>query len=278
MTRIAAVQMASGPSLSANLLDAGRHVAEAAEAGARLVVLPENFSLMPQDERERVATAEPDGSGPTQEFLAEQASRHGIWLVGGTIALRSSDPDRAHPACLVYGPDGARVARYDKIHLFDVQLDDTGERYHESAANAPGNRVVTVQTEVGCVGLAVCYDLRFPELFRALLDQGAEIFILPSAFTASTGRAHWAPLLRARAIENLSYVVAAAQGGYHLNGRETYGHSMIVDPWGRVLAERDRGTGAVLGDIDLEWLRRVRRSFPSIEHRRLNRAAGVEVS
>lgn len=278
MTRIAAVQMASGPNLSANLLDAGRHVAEAADAGARLVVLPENFSLMPQGERERVAAAESDGSGPTQEFLAEQAMRHGIWLIGGTIPLRSADPSRVHPACLVFGPDGTRVARYDKMHLFDVHLDDTGERYHESASNVPGDRVVTVQTDVGCVGLAVCYDLRFPELFRALLDRGAEIFTLPSAFTASTGRAHWAPLLRARAIENLSYVVAAAQGGYHVSGRETYGHSMIVDPWGVVLAERDRGTGAVLGEIDLDWLRRVRRSFPSIEHRRLHGAADVEVS
>jgi deaminated glutathione amidase len=276
--RIAAVQMASGPNVSANLLEAGRHITEAADAGAGLVVLPENFNLMPHNDRERIAAAEADGSGVTQDFLAEQAARHRIWLVGGTIPLRSPDPERVYAACLVYGPDGHRVARYDKIHLFDVRLDETDESYHESATTVHGERVVTVDTDLGCVGLAVCYDLRFPELFRALLDRGTEIFVLPAAFTALTGRAHWEPLLRARAIENLSYLVASAQGGYHVSGRETYGHSMIVDPWGVVLAERERGAGVVHAEIDLARLRRVRRSFPSIEHRRLSTAAVVEVS
>ncbi len=278
MKRIAAVQMASGPNLSANLLEAGRHIAEAAEGGAGLVVLPENFNLMPQHDSERVAAAEADGSGATQDFLAEQAARHGIWLVGGTIPLRSPDPARVYAACLVYGPDGNRAARYDKIHLFDVHLDETDESYHESASTVHGERVVTVDTDLGRVGLAVCYDLRFPELFRALLDRGSEIFVLPAAFTASTGRAHWESLLRARAIENLSYIAASAQGGYHVSGRETYGHSMIVDPWGVVLAERERGAGVVDAEIDLARLRRVRRSFPSIDHRRLSGAAAVEVS
>ena len=278
MKRIAAVQMASGPNLSANLLEAGRHIAEAAEGGAGLVVLPENFNLMPQHDSERVVAAEADGSGATQEFLAEQAARHGIWLVGGTIPLRSPDPARVYAACLVYGPDGNRAARYDKIHLFDVHLDETDESYHESASTVHGERVVTVDTDLGRVGLAVCYDLRFPELFRALLERGSEIFVLPAAFTASTGRAHWEPLLRARAIENLSYIAASAQGGYHVSGRETYGHSMIVDPWGVVLAERERGAGVVGAEIDLARLRRVRRSFPSIDHRRLSGAAAVEVS
>jgi predicted amidohydrolase len=275
---VAAVQMASGPNLSANLLEAGRHIAEAADIGAGLVVLPENFNLMPKDDCERVAAAEADGSGSTQDFLAEQAARYGIWLVGGTIPLRSPDPARVYAACLVYGPDGNRVARYDKIHLFDVHLDETDESYHESASTVHGERVVTVDTDLGRIGLAVCYDLRFPELFRALLDCGAEILALPAAFTASTGRAHWEPLLRARAIENLSYLVAAAQGGYHVSGRETYGHSMIVDPWGVVVTERERGVGAAHAEIDLARLRRVRRSFPSIDHRRLSDTAVVEVS
>ncbi|MEJ2654729.1 MAG: carbon-nitrogen hydrolase family protein [Acidihalobacter sp.] len=278
MKCVAAVQMASGPNLSANLLEAGRHIAEAADIGAGLVVLPENFNLMPKDDCERVAAAEADGSGSTQDFLAEQAARYGIWLVGGTIPLRSPDPARVYAACLVYGPDGNRVARYDKIHLFDVHLDETDESYHESASTVHGERVVTVDTDLGRMGLAVCYDLRFPELFRALLDRGAEILALPAAFTASTGRAHWEPLLRARAIENLSYLVAAAQGGYHVSGRETYGHSMIVDPWGVVVTERERGVGAVHAEIDLARLRRVRRSFPSIDHRRLSDTAVVEVS
>lgn len=277
MTCVAAVQMASGPVVSANLLEAGRYIAEAATAGARLVVLPENFSLMPRDECEWVAAAEDDGSGPTQEFLAEQAARHGLWLVGGTLPLRSPDPERAYAASLVYAPDGSRAARYDKVHLFDVHLDDSDEHYHESATTMPGGQVVTLDTDLGRIGLAVCYDLRFPELFRALLDRGAEIIVLPSAFTALTGRAHWQPLLRARAIENLSYVVAAAQGGYHVSGRETYGHSMIVDPWGLVLVERERGAGVVRAEVDLAYLRRIRRSFPSIDHRRLSGATTVEV-
>ncbi|APZ42758.1 carbon-nitrogen hydrolase family protein [Acidihalobacter ferrooxydans] len=277
MRRVAAVQMASGPNITANLLEAGKHIAGAADEGARLVVLPENFSLMPEYDQERVAAVEDDGSGPTQDFLAEQAARHRVWLVGGTVPLRSADPERPYAACLVYGPDGRRAARYDKIHLFDVQLDDTGEQYHESASTMPGRDVVTLDTDVGRLGLAICYDLRFPELFRALLDRGAQIIAVPAAFTAHTGRAHWEPLLRARAIENLVYVIAAAQGGYHVSGRETYGHSMIVDSWGGVLAQRERGAGTVCAQIDPERQHRVRRSFPSIDHRRLKGAVDVEV-
>lgn len=278
MRRIAVVQMASGPNLQANLLEAERFIAQAAEQGARLVVLPENFSLMPHSDHERLAVAEADGLGPTQDFLAEQASRHRVWLVGGTIPLRSPEQERAYASCLMYAPDGLRVARYDKIHLFDVHLDDSGESYHESATTMPGDSLVTVDTDIGRVGLAICYDLRFPELFRGLLDRGTEIFVLPASFTALTGRAHWASLLTARAIENLSYVAAAAQGGYHVSGRETYGHSMIVDPWGMILADRERGTGVVCADIDLARLHRLRRSFPSIDHRRLHAMAVTEVS
>lgn len=277
MTRVAAVQMASGPNREANLLEAARWLEAAARAGARLAVLPECFDLMPGTDSERVAAAEVDGEGRVQQFLSSQAHRHGIWLVGGTIPLRSSDPGRAYASCLVYGPDGQRVARYDKIHLFDVELSENGERYRESATTVPGHDAVVVQTDVGCVGLAVCYDLRFPELFHALQRRGADLFVLPSAFTALTGRAHWDVLLRARAIENLSYLIAAAQGGFHVSGRETYGHSQVVDAWGTVLASRSGGSGVVVADIDLAQQRRIRGNFPVLEHHRLGMPAETEI-
>ncbi len=215
----AVVQMVSGSDLAANLASAGRLIEQAAQAGARLVALPENFALLGRREQDKLAVAEPDGAGPIQDFLAEMAQRHGIYLVGGTIPLRGADPQRVRAACLLHGPDGRRLARYDKIHLFDVEVADGGERYRESASIEPGNAVVTVDTELGCIGLAVCYDLRFPELFRALLARGAEILVLPSAFTETTGAAHWHLLCRARAVENLCYLLAPGQGGQHDNGR-----------------------------------------------------------
>ncbi|OBS09956.1 carbon-nitrogen hydrolase family protein [Acidihalobacter prosperus] len=276
MSRVAAIQMASGPNREANLLEAARLLEEAADAGARLAVLPECFDLMPRSDAERAAAAETDGQGRVQDFLAAQAQRHQLWLVGGTIPLRSDDPARAYASCLVYGPDGRRVARYDKIHLFDVSLSASGEQYHESATTMPGREPVVVQTDIGCVGLAVCYDLRFPELFRTLQRRGAELFVLPSAFTALTGQAHWDVLLRARAIENLSYLVAAAQGGFHVSGRETYGHSQVVDPWGLVLAGRGSGAGVVVADVDLAQQRRIRGQFPTLEHHRLELPAATE--
>lgn len=268
MALVGAVQMASGPKLGANLQEAARLISMATEQGARLVVLPENFAIMGLSEKDKVAVREQDGVGPIQEFLAKQAKKNNVWLVGGTIPIESSDANKAHAACLVYDAKGRRVARYDKIHLFDVCLAEANETYEESRTIAPGETVVVVDTPVGRMGMAVCYDLRFPELFRKMLEQGMQFFVLPSAFTAHTGRAHWEVLVRARAIENLSYGLASAQGGYHVNGRETHGDSMIVDPWGVVLDRLPRGSGVIVADIDLERLANVRRNFPATEHRR----------
>ncbi|MHB8346465.1 MAG: carbon-nitrogen hydrolase family protein [Acidiferrobacterales bacterium] len=267
MSKIAAIQMASGPQVSANLNEAARLIANAAAAGASLVVLPENFAIMPMKDADRLAVTETDGKGPMQEFLANQARHHGIWLVGGTIPMRATHPDRVRAACLLFDDRGIRVARYDKVHLFDVRL-ESGEQYNESSAVEAGSDVVVAATPFGKLGLAVCYDLRFPELFRRLLDAGAELFAVPSAFTVRTGRAHWEVLVRARAVENLAYVVAAAQGGYHLNGRETYGDSIIVNPWGEVGDRLARGSGFVISDADRTMQSRIRRNFPSIRHRR----------
>ncbi|MFC1685155.1 carbon-nitrogen hydrolase family protein [Pseudomonadota bacterium] len=267
--KIAAIQMASGPNMGANLLETERLVSEAAEAGAGMVVLPENFAFMGKQEEDKLELVEKDGEGPQQEFLAGLAKRLGIWIVGGTVPLAASTPDKVRAACLVYNDQGERVARYDKIHLFDVNLVETDERYEESGTIEPGNQTVVLDTPFGRLGLAVCYDLRFPEMFRRLLDEGAELLVLPAAFTAQTGKAHWEVLVRARAIENLCYVVAAAQGGFHVNGRETHGHSMVVDPWGEILAELPTGAGPVVAPLDLERQAATRRSFPSLEHRQL---------
>lgn len=269
MSRVAAIQMASGPNVNANLLEAGRLIKKAVEAGAKLVVLPENFAIMGMNEADKVDIREEDGKGPIQDFLAEQSARHGIWLVGGTIPLATSDADHVYAACLVYDDKGKRVARYDKIHLFDVRITESNERYNESATIEPGDGIVVIDTPFGKLGLAVCYDLRFPGLFRRMIEEGVEIFAMPSAFTAITGRAHWDVLVRARAIENMCFMIASAQGGYHANGRETYGHSMIVDPWGVVLDTLPRGSGVVVADIDLGRLRDLRRTFPVLEHRKL---------
>jgi len=269
MTVFACIQMASGPNVGANLLEAERLIEQAVSRNAKLVVLPENFALMGMSERDKVAVREPEGTGPMQAFLSSQAARHGIWIVGGTIPLAATSADKVRAACLVFDERGKQVARYDKIHLFDVKLVDSHEQYTESETIEPDDKVVVVDTPFGRMGLAVCYDLRFPELFRQQLDQGMEFLALPAAFTAITGRAHWEVLVRARAIENLCYVAAAAQGGYHLSGRETHGHSMIVDPWGIVLDSLARGPGVVCADIDLVRLESARRNFPSIQHRRL---------
>jgi len=269
VTKVAAVQMASGPNVTANLYEAERLITKAAEADARLVVLPENFAIMGMQETDKVAVREPEGRGPIQAFLAEQARRHGVWLVGGTIPLEASVPGKVRAACLVYDSSGERVARYDKMHLFDVRITESAESYTESQTIEPGDRLAVLDTPFGRLGLAVCYDLRFPELFRGLFARGMEILALPAAFTAITGRAHWEVLVRARAIENFCYVVASAQGGYHFNGRETHGDSMIVEPWGGVLDRLPRGSGVVLGEVNLERVRDIRRNFPVAEHRRL---------
>ncbi len=266
---VAAIQMASGPNVQANLIEAERWITQAAADGARLVVLPENFAIMGMKEQDKVAKRETDGKGPIQDFLADQAAKNDIWLVGGTIPLACDSPNKIRAACLVYNDQGKRVARYDKVHLFDVQVPGTAETYNESETIEAGDQVVVVDTPVGKLGLAICYDLRFPEFFRQMLDKDVQVIALPSAFTANTGRAHWETLVRARAIENLSYVIAAAQGGYHVNGRETHGDSMIVDPWGKVLDRLPRGSGYVQAPVDIANLKKVRVNFPVLEHRKV---------
>ena len=268
-TKVAAIQMASGPNVAANLIEARRLINLAVRAGAKLVVLPENFAIMGMKETDKVAIREQDGKGPIQDFLAEQAHKNNVWLVGGTVPLVAQVPDKVRAACMVYDDKGTRVARYDKTHLFDVRIVDTGEQYIESETIEAGEDVVVVDTPFAKLGIAVCYDLRFPELFRNMLDQHVEVIVIPSAFTAITGSAHWEVLVRARAIENLSYVIAADQGGYHVNGRESHGDSMIVDPWGRILDRLSSGSGVVMGEIDLNYLRNTRKNFPALEHRKL---------
>jgi len=267
---VAAVQMASGPNVKANLEEAEKLIKTAVQQEAKLVVLPENFAIMGMTEVDKVAIAETAGEGPIQQFLSQQASKHGVWIVGGTIPVESSVTGKVYSTSLLYNDSGDMVARYDKIHLFDVMLEDSNESYNESETIESGNDVVVVDTPFGKLGMAICYDLRFPELFRAMADVGMEICVLPSAFTNLTGRAHWESLLRARAIENLCYIIAPDQGGYHKNGRETYGDSMIVDPWGVVLNRLPHGTGVVVSDVDLEKLRKTRQNFPALKHRRLD--------
>jgi nitrilase len=262
--------MASGPNVGPNLLEAERLVGMAVDKGARLVVLPENFAIMGKEESDKVSVRESAAGGPIQDFLSQQARRHGIWLVGGTVPMATeAADDKIRAACLLYDDQGRCAARYDKIHLFDVSVMDSDERYTESETIEAGEGTVVVDTPFGRLGLAVCYDLRFPELFRTMLDQGMEIIALPASFTAITGKAHWEPLVRARAIENLCYVLAAGQGGYHVNGRATYGHSMIVDPWGQIMNELATGSGLVCADMDLNRLANIRRTFPCLDHRHI---------
>jgi nitrilase len=270
MPLVAAIQMTSGPDVPANLQEARALLEEAARRGARVAALPENFSFIGLSDGDKRGIAEEDGHGPVQDFLAERARQLGIWIVGGTVPLRGAADGRVAAASLVYDSAGERRARYDKIHLFDIQIPERTESYRESANVAPGSTAVVVDTPVGRLGLSVCYDVRFPELFRKLSAAGAELLAVPSAFTEPTGRAHWETLLRARAIENLCWVVAPAQSGFHPSGRETYGDSMIVDHWGRVLDRLPRGRGCITVEIDLERQRRDRGSFPSLTHRVLH--------
>ena len=267
VTRIAAVQMASGPNIEGNLNEAARLIAMAVEQGAQLVALPEYFAIMGMGDHDKVALREKEGKGPIQDFLSATAKRHKIWLVGGSVPLESSVATKVRNSCMVYDDKGKLAARYDKIHLFGFEMGS--ERYSEERTIEPGKNVVTVDTPFGRLGLSVCYDLRFPELYRAMKD--VDIILVPSAFTETTGKAHWETLIRARAIENLAYVLAPAQGGYHVNGRETHGDSMIVDPWGVVLDRLPRGSGVVVAGVNLTHLKRLRLSLPALTHRTIHR-------
>ncbi len=268
MSLIAALQMVVGPSVKDNLAQASLLIHQAVDQGAKLVALPEMFAIAGVDFRAKLAIAETYGAGPIQDFLSHQAQRHQISIVAGTLPISSVNPNKVRAACLVYDAEGQCIARYDKIHLFDVVISET-ESYCESSTTEAGNQRIVIDTPVGKLGLAVCYDLRFPELFRLLSQQGAEIFILPAAFTVKTGLAHWEVLLRARAIENLCYLVAPAQCGTALNGRSTYGHSMIIDPWGEILSEAPCDQPAFISaEVDLAYLHHVRKKMPIFEHRK----------
>ncbi|HLF96997.1 MAG TPA: carbon-nitrogen hydrolase family protein [Methylococcaceae bacterium] len=262
--------MASSPNVGANLLEAGKLVSRAAAAGAELVVLPENFAFMGLKDTDKLAHAEPEGSGPIQEFLSREAERHGVWLVGGTLPIEASQPGKVRAACVIFDAHGQVAGRYDKIHLFDVNVPGSEEQYRESETIECGSTPLVMDTPFGRLGVAICYDLRFPELFREMAEEGMDILAVPAAFTARTGAAHWEILVRARAVENLCHVVASNQGGFHLNGRETYGRSMIVGPWGDTLSCLPTGAGFACAEVDLDKMLRLRQSFPVLGHRRLS--------
>jgi nitrilase len=284
-SRVAAIQMSSGGQIDSNLEMTQNLIKQAVEQGAELVVLPENFALMASDKLFAAGKNEMTERGPIRQFVSSLAKQHNVWIIAGSIPVAidiakeaidlqtntgtniENPAGKVHAACFVYDNRGKQVARYNKIHLFDVEVDDAQGRYRESDVIEPGSKVVTVDTPVGRVGLSICYDLRFPELYRLLADQGAEIYTVPSAFTATTGAAHWHSLLRARAIENIGYLVAPNQSGIHSKNRESYGHSMIVDPWGKVLKELAEGQGVVLADVDLPYLRSLRARMPIQQHR-----------
>ena len=268
MKQVAVIQMISGVDVQANLDTAARLIAQAAEQGAQLALLPECFAAFGNRSLQDIAAAEYEGSGPIRQFLSQQARQHGVWLVGGSIPLPAEPGGKAMACCLVVDEQGREVVRYDKLHLFDVEVADKLRSYLESRDYGYGDSVVCIDTPAGRLGLSICYDVRFAELYRALREDGAELIVVPSAFTAVTGAAHWEVLLRARAIESQCYVLAANQGGTHANGRETYGHSCLIDPWGEVKACLPEGEGVICGNIDLQHLNNIRRRMPIAEHRR----------
>lgn len=263
ITKIAGIQMASGPNVSANLSEAEKLIEIAVNQGAKLVALPEYFAIMGMKDTDKVKVAEKYHDGPIQRFLSDIAKKYEIWIVGGSVPLQSEYDSKIYNACLVYNDQGERVARYNKIHLFGLNLGN--ETYHEEKTIVPGDQVVTLDTPFGKVGLSICYDLRFPELYRAMGE--VDLILIPAAFTETTGKSHWESLIRARAIENLCYVLAPAQGGYHTSGRETHGNSMIVDPWGVVLDRLARGSGVVIASINRDYQSSLRKSLPALQNR-----------
>ena len=265
--KVAALQMVSGTDVQRNLDDARALLAQAAAAGAQLVALPEYFCLMGRRDEDKLAIAEAAGEGPIQRMLADAARAHGLWIVGGTLPLTGADAAHVRNACLVFGPDGQQAARYDKMHLFAFA--QGSERYDEGRTLEAGGTPVALQALALRVGLSICYDLRFPELYRALMRPPCDLLVVPAAFTHTTGEKHWELPLRARAVENQCYVLAAAQGGRHDNGRRTWGHSMVVDPWGEVLACCEEGPGLALAELEAERIAKVRAQLPALAHRRL---------
>ena len=269
MTRVAVVQMVSGKDLEKNLQAASGLIADAARQQAELVLLPEYFPIISDDEMDKIKIREAYGNGPIQTFLSEQSRRHGIWLMGGTLPLETDDSNRVYNSCLLYDPQGNITNRYDKVHLFDVNVDGSGnESYNESSSIVPGDTIVTAITPFATIGMTVCYDLRFPELYREMIDKQVNLITVPSAFTYTTGKHHWETLLKARAVENLCFVMAANQGGKNTDKRTTWGHSMIISPWGDILAGIDEGPGVAVADLDFQAQEKLRKSFPTLQHRK----------
>lgn len=270
MTNVAAIQMVSSANLGDNLENADNLISEAVRKKADFVSLPENFSMMGKTTIDNLKIMEEFNKGPIQLFLSNQAKKKCIWLQGGTIPLKSNNPNKTFAASLLYNPEGICIAHYNKIHLFDALLnDETKESYMESASFEPDDKIVVAKTDIGSIGLSICYDLRFPELYRMMHKDKVEIITVPSAFTETTGKVHWKKLLCARAIENLCYVIAPNQGGEHANGRKTWGHSMIIDPWGKVLAKCNQGQGVIVTKIDLKEQKHLRKCFPVLRHRKI---------
>lgn len=265
MMKVAAIQMVSTPSVEQNCAAARRLIGEAAQQGAQLVLLPEYWPIMGMQDLDKVAHAEPLDAGPIQKFMSDIAREHRIWLIGGTLPMVSPEADKVLNTVMVYNPQGEHVVRYDKIHLFSFTKG--GESYDEARTIVHGTKVASFDAPFGRVGLSVCYDLRFPELYRAMGD--CTLIVMPAAFTYTTGKAHWEILLRARAIENQCYVLAAAQGGQHPNGRRTWGHSMLIDPWGEIKTVLPEGEGVVIGEIEAAYLQQVRENLPALKHRKL---------
>jgi nitrilase len=266
--KIATLQMTSGSIVSANLQQARTLISEACAQGANLMVLPENFAFFAKQDSEYLEQAETLGQGEIQQFLKQQAINHQCHIVAGVV-LKSSNSPKVKESVLMFNPKGEQIARYNKMHLFDVTVPGSDEKYQESDVFEPGNNITVIETALGRIGLCVCFDLRFPELFRLMLEKGVDIILIPSAFTKLTGQAHWEILLKARAIENLSFIAAANQSGFHVNGRETYGHSMIIDPWGNTLDCIKSGAGIALADINLKQQAKTRQQFPVLEHRKI---------
>ena len=266
MTKVASIQLSSGPNVQANLLEVGKYLEQISKTSSKLVVLPENFALMPEDDAEFLTHGETAGSGPIQDFISEQARDHKLWIIAGTIPIKTDDPKKVTSTTFVFDDRGEVVSRYDKIHLFDVELPNSNESYNESEVFNSGKDLKVIETPIGRVGLAICYDLRFPELFRLQKDFNVEILVIPSAFTEQTGKVHWETLVKARAIENLCYVVTSCQDGYHISGRQTHGNSMIVNPWGQISSRLPSGSGFIESEINLNKLNSIREKFPVLEH------------
>ncbi|MBS82789.1 MAG: acyltransferase [Gammaproteobacteria bacterium] len=269
MSIVAAIQLTSGPNIQANLYEVALYFEELSKMKCKFVVLPENFALMPEKDNDFLKYAENVGSGIIQDFLSENAKKYKFWIVGGTIPIKTKNQNKLTATTFVYNDKGQVVCKYNKIHLFDVKLPNSKESYNESKVFNHGKDVVVLDTPLGTTGLVCCYDLRFPEIFRLQHKNGVQLYILPAAFTEQTGKVHWETLVKARAIENLSYMITACQGGYHMSGRKTFGHTMIVNPWGQVLSKIDDGKGFITAKIDLKQLTTIRKNFPVLEHIRL---------